>query len=90
MVLHASPDITKSKKLTLETDTDTDTNLLSVLASMLNENLESEIHNLILNNDPKIASLYVVIMSRTSFRVNPHSIVCLNVKELLARSRSHI
>ena len=29
-------------------------------------------------------------MSRTSFRVNPHSIVCLNVKELLARSRRHI
>ena len=34
--------------------------------------------------------LYVIIMSRTSFRVNPHSIVCLNVKELLARSRRHI
>ena len=33
--------------------------------------------------------LYVIIMSRTSFRVNPHSIVCLNVKELLARSRCH-
>ena len=30
------------------------------------------------------------IMSRTSFRVNLHSIVCLNVKELLARSRRHI
>ena len=29
-------------------------------------------------------------MSRTSFRVNPHSTVCLNVKELLARSRRHI
>ena len=29
-------------------------------------------------------------MSRTSFRVNLHSIVCLNVKELLARSRRHI
>ena len=29
-------------------------------------------------------------MSRTIFRVNPHSIVCLNVKELLARSRPHI
>ena len=34
--------------------------------------------------------LYVIIMSRSSFRVNPHSIVCLNVKELLARSRRHI
>ena len=34
--------------------------------------------------------LYVIIMSHTSFRVNPHSIVCLNVKELLARSRRHI
>ena len=30
------------------------------------------------------------IMSRTSFRVNPHDIVCLNVKEFLARSRRHI
>ena len=30
--------------------------------------------------------LYVIIMSCTSFRVNLHSIVCLNVKELLARS----
>ena len=34
--------------------------------------------------------LYVIIMSRTSFRVNPHSIVCLNVKELLTRGRHHI
>ena len=32
----------------------------------------------------------IIIMSRTSFRVNPYSIVCLNVKELLARSRRHI
>ena len=29
-------------------------------------------------------------MSRTSFRVNPHSIVCLNVKELFTWSRRHI
>ena len=29
--------------------------------------------------------LYVIIMSRMSFRVNPHSIVWLNVKKLLAR-----
>ena len=34
--------------------------------------------------------LYVIIMSRRSFRVNPHSIVCLNVKERLARTRRHI
>ena len=34
--------------------------------------------------------LYVLIMSRTCFRANLHSIVCLNVKELLARSRCHI
>ena len=33
--------------------------------------------------------LYAII-SRTSFRVNPHSTVCLNLKELLARSRRHI
>ena len=38
----------------------------------------------------KIHWLYVIILSRTSFRVNPDSIVCLNVKELLARSRRHI
>ena len=34
--------------------------------------------------------LYVIIMSLTRFRVNPQSIVCLNVKELLARSRHQI
>ena len=34
--------------------------------------------------------LYVIIMSRTSFRVNLHPTVCLNVKELLTRSRRHI
>ena len=34
--------------------------------------------------------VYVIIMSRTSFRVNPHTTVCLNVEELHARSRSHI
>ena len=34
--------------------------------------------------------LYVIIMSCTSFRVNPHSIVCLNVKNILARSRRYI
>ena len=39
----------------------------------------------------RIASwLYVIIMSRKSFRVNLHSKVCLNVKELLAWSRHHI
>ena len=34
--------------------------------------------------------LYVIIMSGTNFRVSPHSIVWLNVKELFARSRGHI
>ena len=34
--------------------------------------------------------LYVIIMSRTIFRVNLHSIVCLNVKQLLAQSGRHI
>ena len=29
-------------------------------------------------------------MSRTGFRVNLHSIVCLNAKEVFARSRRHI
>ena len=33
---------------------------------------------------------YDLIMSRTSFRVNPHSIVSLNVKEHLAWSRCHV
>ena len=34
--------------------------------------------------------LYVIIISCTSVRVNPHSIVCLNVKALLDWSRCHI
>ena len=34
--------------------------------------------------------LYLIIMPRTSFRVNPHSIVYLSVKELYARSKCHI
>ena len=34
--------------------------------------------------------LYVIIMSRTSFRENPHCIVCQNVKDLLVRGRCHI
>ena len=38
----------------------------------------------------KIFYLYVTIMSRTNFRVNPHPIVCVNVKKLLARNRHHI
>ena len=33
--------------------------------------------------------MYVIIMSRTSLRVNLLFVVCLNVKELLARSRHH-
>ena len=34
--------------------------------------------------------LYVIIISRTSFRVNSYSIVCLNVNELVILSRRHI
>ena len=34
--------------------------------------------------------LYVIILSHTIFRVNPHSVVSLNIKELLAWSRRHI
>ena len=34
--------------------------------------------------------LYDIIMSRMSFRVNLQSVVCLNVKELLAWSKHHI
>ena len=34
--------------------------------------------------------LYVIIISCMSVRVNPHSIVCLNVKALLDWSRCHI
>ena len=33
---------------------------------------------------------YVVVISRTSFRVNLDSLICLNIKELLGRSRHHI
>ena len=43
---------------------------------------------IILKNWKKhLEKLYSIIMSHVHFRVNPHSIVCLNVKELLARSR---
>ena len=35
-------------------------------------------------------SIYVIIISYMRFRVNLHSIVCLNAKELLARNRCHI
>ena len=34
--------------------------------------------------------LYFIIMSHSSFRVKPRSIVCVIVKELLARRRRHI
>ena len=34
--------------------------------------------------------LYLIIMSLTSFRVNTHSLVCPNVKELIAQGRRHI
>ena len=34
--------------------------------------------------------LYIIIMSRTRFRVNAHSIVGLNVMELPGQSRAHI
>ena len=33
---------------------------------------------------------YVVVISRTSFRVNLDSLICLNIKQLLGRSRHHI
>ena len=32
----------------------------------------------------------VIIMSRMSFRINPHSMVCVNTKELFAQSGRHI
>ena len=34
--------------------------------------------------------LYAIIMSRTCFKMSPHSIVCLNVKEHSARNRCDI
>ena len=37
-----------------------------------------------------LTCFHVIIMSRTCFRENRHSIVCLNVKELLTQSRHHI
>ena len=33
---------------------------------------------------------YVIVISRTSFRANLDSLICLNIKELLGRSRHHI
>ena len=33
---------------------------------------------------------YFVVISRTSFRVNLDSLICLNIKQLLGRSRHHI
>ena len=52
------------------------------------------------NNQPKkvlfgtrsqtVTILSVIIMSRTNFRVNLQSIVCLNAKKLCAQSMSHI
>ena len=38
----------------------------------------------------EVSTLHVIIMSRTSFRVNPNFVVCLNVKELLARRWRYI
>ena len=40
-------------------------------------------------NDILIVVLIIIMLS-ASFRVNPHSIVCMNIKELLAQSRRHI
>ena len=34
--------------------------------------------------------MYVIVMSRTTLRVNLHAIVFVNAKELIARSRYHI
>ena len=39
---------------------------------------------------PWYIQVYATIMSRTSFRVNSHSIICLNVKETLVGRRRHI
>ena len=48
------------------------------------------VFNLLPNGEYSNLWLYVIIMPRTSFRVNLHSIVCPNVKELLARKRHYI
>ena len=37
-----------------------------------------------------VVSLYFIIMSRTSLRVIPHSVVCLNIKKHVAWSRHRI
>ena len=49
-----------------------------------------KINNLSWNLVARLIQMYVIIMSRTSSRVNWHYIACLNVKELLAGSRHHI
>ena len=47
-------------------------------------------HSALFSISWKFKGPHVIIMSRTRFGVNLHSIVCLNVKEPLARSRRHI
>ena len=63
-----------------------------VLCSMLRHCLfcNSFVHFAQYRYTISLIALYVIIMSCTSLRVNRHYIVCLNVKELLARSRRHI
>ena len=50
--------------------------------------IKSKIHLKLLSK--KHFRQYVVVISRTSFRVNLDSLICLNIKELLGRSRHHI
>ena len=76
--------------------TEVETNEHFLLRCYCFSSQRSELFDNLYNLDPSFSKLnnkeklYVIIMSRTSFRVNPHSIVCLNVKELLPRSRRHI
>ena len=59
-------------------------NIMKFLRTPIFKNIWGRLHLKQLFQRALVSRLYVIIKSRTSFRVNPHSIICLNVKELLA------
>ena len=67
-------------------------NLITFTEEILNEKLHFLCSDNKIKNIFKLGMswLYVITVSSTRLKVNPHSIICLNVTELLARSRLHI